>query len=76
MSRVGVSDKYMNVYPRSVPNPGPHQTSDGSLAFSTEQKTHSAGQRLFQAHYDFAQAAKTYDFDVYVNDPQVRRSPC
>lgn len=70
ISKWGVSDQYMNVYPRKVPDPGPHSTTDGSLAFAPDVKRTPEDAGSFDAHYHFAKADKTYDFDTYLNDPE------
>ncbi len=66
----GVSDSYLNVYPRSVASPGPHQSTNGNLAAAPDVSPPGSTGGSFKVHYNFAKADKTYDFDVFLNDPQ------
>ena len=67
----GASDLYLNVNPRptGAPNPGPHTTSDGSLALSTDVKQSPTDAGSMQLHYHFVPASKVYNLDAYTNDP-------
>lgn len=70
ISTWGVSDAYMNVYPRRVASPGPHRSVNGSLSFDPDVSPPGGSSGSFDAHYTFAGADKTYDFDVFLNDPE------
>ena len=69
MSKWSVSDAYMNVYPRRIPSPGGSSTSDGSLSFDPTVKRTDADAGSARLHYDFPNQSKTFDLDMYLNNP-------
>ncbi|MGI8867507.1 MAG: phosphodiester glycosidase family protein [Mycobacteriales bacterium] len=75
VSTWGVSDSYMNVYPRRVPSPGPHQSQNGNLSFAPDVSPPGSTAGSFKVHYNYAKADKTHDFDVFLNDPESEQIP-
>ncbi|MFL6072775.1 MAG: phosphodiester glycosidase family protein [Mycobacteriales bacterium] len=70
LSKWGMSTAYMNVYPRKVPSPGPHETTMGSMSFAPDEKPTPDSAGSFKIHYRYPYESKTFDLDVYLNDPE------
>ena len=75
VSKWSITDAYMNVYPRKVPSPGSHSTSDGSMTFDPATKAQPGDAGSFDIHYDYPYVSKTLDLSVYLNDPNSEQVP-
>lgn len=71
----GVSDHYMNVFPRSVPSPGPHTVSTGSLLRATNVKHAPTNAGSMDLRYHFPPGRHVYHLDPYPNDPGAFQIP-
>ncbi|WP_323746223.1 phosphodiester glycosidase family protein [Catenulispora pinisilvae] len=74
-SKWSITDAYMNVYPRKVPSPGSHSTSDGSMTFDPATKAQPGDAGSFDIHYNYPDVSKTFDLSVYLNDPDSEQIP-
>ena len=74
-SKWSITDAYMNVYPRKVPSPGTHSTSDGSMSFDPAARAQPGDAGSFDIHYDYPYVSKTLDLSVYLNDPNSEQVP-
>lgn len=64
----GVSNQYMDVYPRAVPSPGPHTVSTGSISLSTTVKYLPGDSGSMDIHYNFPAGQHVYHLDPFPND--------
>lgn len=74
-SKWGASDAYLNIWPRPVPNPGPHTTSTGSISFSSDIKRQPTDAGSLDLHYKFPAGQHVYHLDAYLNDPASEQIP-
>ncbi|GAA2015865.1 phosphodiester glycosidase family protein [Catenulispora yoronensis] len=75
ISKWSVTDAYMNVYPRKVPSPGSHTSSNGALSFDPDTKALPGDTGSFDVHYNYPYVSKTLDLSVYLNDPESEQIP-
>ncbi|SEG81740.1 Calcineurin-like phosphoesterase [Actinacidiphila yanglinensis] len=75
LSKWSVTSDYMNVYPRKVPSPGPHSTTNGSIALDTSTSARPGDGGSMDVHYTYPNKTGTYDLSVYLNDPQSEQVP-
>ncbi len=75
LSDWSVTSSYMNVYPRKVPSPGPHSTSDGSISLDPSDSARPGDTGSMDVHYAYPNQTGTYDLSVYLNDPESEQVP-
>ncbi|MFJ2956464.1 phosphodiester glycosidase family protein [Streptomyces sp. NPDC087270] len=75
LSKWSVTSDYMNVYPRKVPSPGPHSTTNGSIAPDPSTTARSGDTGSMDVHYTYPNQTGTYDLSVYLNDPDSEQIP-
>ncbi|WP_165423182.1 phosphodiester glycosidase family protein [Ktedonosporobacter rubrisoli] len=65
----GVSDHYLNVYPRNVPIPGPHVVSTGSMVLNSQVKRAPEDAGTMDLWYHFRPDQHVSHLDPYPDDP-------
>ncbi|WP_435176604.1 phosphodiester glycosidase family protein [Actinacidiphila sp. bgisy145] len=75
LSKWSVTSDYMNVYPRKVPSPGPHSTTNGSISLDSATTAAPGDSGSMDVHYTYPDKTGTYDLSVYLNDPDSEQIP-
>ncbi|BBB02156.1 hypothetical protein RVR_9898 [Actinacidiphila reveromycinica] len=75
LSKWSVTSDYMNVYPRRVPSPGPHSTTNGDISLDPSTTARPGDSGSMDVHYTYPAKTGTYDLSVYLNDPAGEQIP-
>jgi hypothetical protein len=75
LSLWGVSDRYLNVFPRKVSSPGPHAASTGSILLNTQIKHLPTDAGSLDLRYHFPQGPQVDHLAVYPNSPDTFQIP-
>jgi exopolysaccharide biosynthesis protein len=75
LSKWSVTSDYMNVYPRKVPSPGTHSTTNGTIALDSSTTARPGDTGSMDVHYSYPNTTGTYDLSAYLNDPESEQVP-
>lgn len=71
----GVSNRYLNVWPRNVPVPGPHMVPTGSILINTHVKRRAADPGSLELRYHFIRGPHVAHLNPYPDDPATFQLP-
>lgn len=71
----GVSDHYLNVWPRNVPNPGPHTVPTGSILLNTRTRHQLTDPGSLELRYHFIHGPHVVHLNPYPDNPAAFQFP-